>query len=886
MTGILLMLEQTTKATLPIIANGALKGFIILLCASLVSRCLSHASAALRHSIWLTALFSAGLIPLYSYILPKLEIPILPQQMEASPPLSQAPPHPLELSQADDVPPAPFHSILDPSPGLQISTTKVQVVSLTWREWLVIIWFTGVLLSCLRPLIGITALIWLHVRCHSLTDRHIRNTVPKVSQHLKLKTKIALVQRPQHHRKSVPVVWGLFCPALIWPYDYSNWNKEQIRSVLLHELAHIKRRDWFWQMIATAICALHWFNPLAWLALQRIRIESEKACDDLVLQTGVKSTDYAQHLLDIARELTQSQPHAWAALAMAHTSQVEYRLIDILNPHKNRNKITFKLYVLGLTITTLTILPLAALHATTKTSPELIPASPPAVSPPAVFESKTNPNNMIPLQGGNQGSTSTSEQFPREHLKGQVVDELGNPLAHVRIQYDLEDKTGTRSLENNFSDNNGRFTFSNNSRGLHQFTCSSIQFSCRNYVTYKLKDINRIQKEERMNLRIVMDQGHMVSGIIHHANGSPAASVLVEVIPEWITLSNGTRTQPGGQRAAYSDSHGHFVINTIESGNYHIQAIDAVSSQRIATAPLEIQEDQNDFSLEMIPIVLPQQTHPVEILGMTVINMNDIINDQFGLSQRSYGVLILDPGREVKRLNFGELKAGNWFGTVNGKPINSVQHLVSTLIDGIESREPGTDIKISYQFRQEILGVVMIQSLTQSLQLNQSDIQSLKALYAELSQTPLLDIYPRYHEERNMAGIMLMSVKAARWSYIRAHNNQCPQTLNDLKPYLQEEQDLWQNTEGETLPNELEGIDFYDWIKANSILSLPASTDYDESVIGYCYTMLNRHGKTCVIYHNRDLDYDIVAQADLEQQLKTSRLSTNHLNTPTTNLIK
>ena len=65
-----------------------------------------------------------------------------------------------------------------------------------------------------------------------------------------------------HPDKTIPVVWGILRCRLMLPATARQWSDEQLQSVLLHELAHIKRRDTIVQLLAQVACALHWFNPL------------------------------------------------------------------------------------------------------------------------------------------------------------------------------------------------------------------------------------------------------------------------------------------------------------------------------------------------------------------------------------------------------------------------------------------------------------------------------------------------------------------------------------------------------------------------------------------------------------------------------------------------
>src|SRR5690606_38271828 len=101
---------------------------------------------------------------------------------------------------------------------------------------------------------------------------------------------VRLLRTPE---QIVPMAAGLFRPVVIVPVDAEGWTDAQRDAVLLHELAHIKRRDCLVHFVAQVAGALHWINPLVWVAAAQMQAERERACDDLVLNAGARASDYA-----------------------------------------------------------------------------------------------------------------------------------------------------------------------------------------------------------------------------------------------------------------------------------------------------------------------------------------------------------------------------------------------------------------------------------------------------------------------------------------------------------------------------------------------------------------------------------------------------------------
>src|SRR5437879_10063928 len=160
----------------------------------------------------------------------------------------------------------------------------------------------------------------------------------------------------------MPLTWGMLRPRILLPAGAMEWSAERREVVLFHELAHIARRDWFLQICAELACGLYWFHPLAWFAAASLRRESERACDDSVLNGGVGASCYANQLLEHARTLKNAHRGWSAALAIARPSNLERRFIAMLNPNLNRCGISRRAGLLAAVAALCLLLPLAALR--------------------------------------------------------------------------------------------------------------------------------------------------------------------------------------------------------------------------------------------------------------------------------------------------------------------------------------------------------------------------------------------------------------------------------------------------------------------------------------------------------------------------------------------
>ena len=209
-----------------------------------------------------------------------------------------------------------------------------------------------------------------HLRARRITTSDVETPSPNALQRLD-GARLALgVRRPVSlvvsRRIRVPATWGFLRPVIVLPEAYRQWSEATLDRVLLHELAHIARRDCEAYLVGDLARALHWFNPLVWVASRRLRAESERACDDRVLEVVRHPSDYAADLVAMVRGVSGSAGVPRAALAMAQPRGVSDRVRAILDPSRSRARVrtpaavTIGAVALGLVLSATVVTPAPA----------------------------------------------------------------------------------------------------------------------------------------------------------------------------------------------------------------------------------------------------------------------------------------------------------------------------------------------------------------------------------------------------------------------------------------------------------------------------------------------------------------------------------------------
>jgi len=136
-----------------------------------------------------------------------------------------------------------------------------------------------------------------------------------------------------------PITCGVFRPSIVLPGEAREWDPEELRRAVVHELEHVRRADVLMFCVARIVCALYWFHPLVWISWRRLRLEAERACDDAVLR-GVEPVEYADQLVMLAERLVSRRIES--VPAMADRTDLAVRISAVLDPQQRRGRAGIK----------------------------------------------------------------------------------------------------------------------------------------------------------------------------------------------------------------------------------------------------------------------------------------------------------------------------------------------------------------------------------------------------------------------------------------------------------------------------------------------------------------------------------------------------------------
>lgn len=399
------------------------KGFVVLAATWTMAYALRGSAAAIRFMVWSTGLLSLMLLPLLSSVFPAWELDLLPAAPVAEAPMVADSP---AMSPWDAPVPAPppvgaDEPVVADVPAPAAAPGFFASLNFHWSTWAFGIWMLGLLVLVVRLALAHAGAALLVKKGDLIDDDDWHLLAERISNRLEIDRFVRLRKSAW---TSVPMSVGIFRPTVVLPADADAWDEEKRNTVLFHELAHVKRKDCLVQLLTHITCALYWFNPLVWVAAWQLRIERERACDDLVINAGVDASSYAETLLQTARQIKKSEWSTLATVSMARQSQLEGRLLSILDSSRRRtlNRATV---VLTITMIACMVVPLAIMQPARA---QAVPAAPdladvpdaPAPPDPVALPDFEIPDIKIP-----------DIEIPEIHISDIDIPDIELPDIHI-----------------------------------------------------------------------------------------------------------------------------------------------------------------------------------------------------------------------------------------------------------------------------------------------------------------------------------------------------------------------------------------------------------------------------------------------------------------------
>ncbi len=254
----------------------AAKAAGVLAVAGLVALAMRRRAAATRHLVWGLGLAGALAVLPLTLALPRWRLPVLSAPAKAELPMVLS--HNVDIRQADgpavvDMRMTPSEAPA-PSPSPQVSPNELNVTEAPpMVAWPLVVWGAGTLAVLVWGALGWASTWMLGRKAESVTDPVWVEAVRDAADRLGTRRGVTLLRGGP---AAMPLTWGILHPVLLLPEEANLWPIDRRRAVLLHELAHVRRRDCLTQWLGLAACAAYWFNPQVWWAASRLRPSANK----------------------------------------------------------------------------------------------------------------------------------------------------------------------------------------------------------------------------------------------------------------------------------------------------------------------------------------------------------------------------------------------------------------------------------------------------------------------------------------------------------------------------------------------------------------------------------------------------------------------------------
>ncbi len=180
------------------------------------------------------------------------------------------------------------------------------ILSISWASYLFAAWCVGAGLLLLRLGVGLWRVRQIRRKC---SEVDLASLDPAIAGILRDFESLRQVKLCVSSGVAVPAAIGFFRPAIVFPaWLFAHLSPEEIKVILLHELAHFRRWDDWTNLAQKVVKAVFFFHPAVWWIESRLTLEREMACDDMVLAQTASPRAYASSLISFAEKLQNAEP--------------------------------------------------------------------------------------------------------------------------------------------------------------------------------------------------------------------------------------------------------------------------------------------------------------------------------------------------------------------------------------------------------------------------------------------------------------------------------------------------------------------------------------------------------------------------------------------------
>ncbi len=202
-----------------------------------------------------------------------------------------------------------------------------------WALDIFFVWAAIAGVALLRVALGLWQLRKLRRSC-SIID--VATLDPELRETLEAFQSVRAVALCQSDHVRVPTAIGFLKPVVVIPtWALHELSTTELNSILIHELAHLRRRDDWTNLAQQILKALLFFHPAVWWIQSQLALEREMACDDAVLAETTNPRAYAQCLVSVAEKSFIRRGVALAQAIVNRMRQTSLRVSRILDANRS-----------------------------------------------------------------------------------------------------------------------------------------------------------------------------------------------------------------------------------------------------------------------------------------------------------------------------------------------------------------------------------------------------------------------------------------------------------------------------------------------------------------------------------------------------------------------